>query len=147
MKRWATHVAACCVPLLLFVAASGCGTGRYPVTGRVAYEDGTPVEGGMVIGEATVDGKPVSVQGTIETDGRFSWGTERAGDGAPPGTYRVIVVPVALGDAEMAAGKRPAVAGKYTKFVTSGLTFEVKPGQKNELNITVSRPRAKSEDE
>ena len=51
-------------------------------------------------------------------------------------------MPVALGDSELAEGKQPAVDGKYTKYGTSGITFEVKPG-KNELNITVTRPKPK----
>jgi hypothetical protein len=131
------------VPLLLAALAAGCGSGRYPVAGRVTYVDGTPVEAGTVIGEATVNGKPVGVQGNIKPDGSFRWGTERAGDGALPGHYRVIVMPVALGDSELAAGKQPAVGAKYTKYDSSGLTFEVKPGQ-NELNITVTRPRSKA---
>jgi hypothetical protein len=129
-------------PLLLLLLA-GCGSGRYPVSGRVTYEDGTPVEAGTVIGETTIDGVPVGVQGNIGQDGTFTWGTERPGDGALPGTYKVLVMPRALGDAELAQGKRPAIAGKYTRYETSGLSFEVKP-QKNELNITVSRPQAKA---
>jgi hypothetical protein len=126
----------------LALLATGCGSGNYPVNGRVTYEDGTPVEDGTVIGEATVDGKVVGVQGNIEKDGSFSWGTGRPGDGAPPGNYKVIVMPRALGDSEMAEGKRPAVDGKYTRYESSGLSFEVKP-QRNEFNITVSRPKSK----
>jgi hypothetical protein len=132
------------IPVLLAVLAAGCGPGRYPVSGRVTYEDGTPVEGGTVIGEATVDGKPVGVQGNIEKDGSFQWGSERADDGALPGHYRVIVMPVALGDSELAEGKQPAVDGKYAHYETSGITFDVKPG-KNELDITVTRPRPRQE--
>jgi hypothetical protein len=131
------------VPLLLAALAAGCGSGRYPVAGRVTYEDGTPVEAGTVIGEATVNGKAVGVQGNIQSDGCFRWGTERAGDGAVPGSYRVAVMPVALGDSELAAGKQPAVDARYAKYQTSGVTFEVKPG-KNELNITVTRPQPKT---
>ena len=128
-------------PLLLLFAA-GCGSGRYPVSGRVTYEDGTPVPAGIVIGEATVDGRPVGVQGNIEKDGSFTWGADKAGDGALPGTYKVIVMPRALGDSELAEGQRPDVDGKYTKYETSGLSFEVKP-RPNEFNITVSRPKPK----
>lgn len=131
------------IPALALLAA-GCASGRYPVAGRVTYEDGTPVEAGTVIGEATVDGKAVGVQGNIEKDGSFTWGSDKPGDGAPPGTYKVLVQPRALGDAELGEGKRPAVAGKYTKFASSGLTFEVKP-EKNVFNITVSRPKPKGE--
>ena len=128
--------------VFLVVCVSGCGSGRYTVTGRVTYEDGSPVEAGTVIGEATVNGKLVGVQGNIASDGTFSLGSDRPGDGAPPGNYRVLVMPVALGDAELAAGKRPTVGGKYTKFETSGITFEVKP-ESNVLNITVARPKPK----
>src|SRR5262245_57297473 len=131
------------IPVLALLAV-GCASGRYPVNGRVTYEDGTPVESGTVVGEATVDGKAVGVQGGIGKDGSFSLGTERPGDGAPPGTYKVLIMPRALGDAEMAEGKQPAVAGKYTKFETSGLTLEVKP-ERNVLNITVSRPKHKGD--
>src|SRR5262245_63721747 len=131
------------VVLSLLALTAGCGSSRYPVTGRVTYEDGTPVEAGTVIGEAMVNGKAVGVQGNIEKDGTFSWGTDRAGDGALAGQYRVIVMPVALGDSELAEGKQPAVDGKYTRYDTSGITFEVKPG-KNELNITVSRPKPRA---
>jgi hypothetical protein len=127
-------------PLFLLAFVSGCGSGRYAVTGRVTYEDGSPVEAGTVIGEAKVDGRPVGVQGNIEKDGTFCWGTERARDGAFPGNYRVLVMPVALGDSELAAGKVPAVGGKYAKYETSGITFEVK-AQNNVLNITVAKPK------
>jgi hypothetical protein len=109
----------------------------------VAYEDGTPVEGGTVIGEASVGGKLVGVQGTIEKDGTFRWGGSRPGDGAVPGNYRVLVMPIPLGDSELAEGKVPAVDGKFAKYDTSGITFEVKSG-KNELPITVTRPQPKT---
>jgi hypothetical protein len=131
------------VPLLLLALVSGCGSGRYPVAGRVTYEeDGAPVEAGTVIGEATVEGKPVGVQGNIAKDGTFRWGGERAGDGALPGNYRVLVMPRALGDSELGAGMVPAVDGKFARYETSGITIEVKPG-KNELPITVTRPKRK----
>jgi hypothetical protein len=129
--------------LVLSALAPGCGSGRYPVAGRVTYEDGTPVEEGTVIGEAEVDGKLVGVQGNIGKDGTFRWGGETAGDGALPGNYRVLVMPRALGDSEKAEGKVPAVDGKFGKYDTSGLTFEVKPG-KNDLPITVTRPKPKT---
>src|SRR5262245_37037200 len=96
-------------PFLLALTA-GCGSGRYPVTGRVTYDDGSPVDGGTVIGDATINTKSVTVQGNIEKDGTFRWGTEKPGDGALPGNYRVIVMPIPLGEHEIAAGKLPAVS-------------------------------------
>ena len=132
-----------CAVLALVIALPGCGSGRASVTGKVTYEDGAPVEAGSVIGESTVDGKLVAVQGTIHKDGSFSWGGDREGDGALPGTYKVIVVPVSLSEYQLSQGQTPAVEGKYTKYETSGLSFEVKPGH-NEFNVTVSRPKEKT---
>ena len=126
-----------------FALLTGCGSGRQPVSGKVTYEDGTPVEAGTVIGEATVDGKLVGVQGNIDADGRYTLGGDRAGDGAFPGNYRILVMPVALGDSELAEGKTPSVDGKFGKYETSGIVYEVKLG-KNELNITVTRPKSKA---
>lgn len=128
-------------PFLLFLVA-GCGTGRYPVSGRVSYEDGSPLEIGTVIGETSVNGKAIGVQGAVGKDGNFSWGTDHPGDGAFPGRYKVLVMPRTPGDSELAAGIKPAVDGKFTRYETSDLIFEVKP-ENNVLNITVSRPKAK----
>ena len=130
------------VVVALVVALPGCGSGRATVTGTVRYDDGTPVEAGSVIGEATADGKLVAVQGTIKKDGSFSWGGDREGDGALPGKYKVIVVPVSLSEYQLSQGETPAVDGKYTRYESSGLSFEVKEGR-NEFNITVTRPKPK----
>lgn len=132
------------VPALAVLFALGCANGRHPVKGRVVYEDGSPVPAGTVIAEATLDGKPVSVQANIESDGRFSLGGDRPGDGAPPGSYRVAVMPVALGDAERAEGKLPTVTGKFGRFESSGLKIEVTDGR-NEPVLTVSKPKAKEQ--
>jgi len=130
--------------LVAFIALIivGCGPARHQVNGKVTYEDGSPLEEGNVVGEATIDGKLVSVQGNVQKDGTFKWGGEKSGDGAAPGTYRVIVLPRGLGDAEVAEGKLPAVDKKFTSFDTSEITFEVK-SSKNELNIKVTRPTRK----
>jgi hypothetical protein len=125
---------------MTLVLLAGCSSGRSTVTGTVTYDDGTPVESGIVIGEATVDGKPVSVQGTIR-NGAFSWGGAKEGDGALPGHYKVIVVPPDLSEYQLSQGMTPAIDSKYTKYETSGLSFEVKEG-KNEFNIKVTRPKA-----
>jgi hypothetical protein len=135
LARWSVTLLA-----LAALTAAGCSSGRYPVTGRVTYEDGSPLTEGSVVGESTDGGSPVMARGTVGRDGRFEWGTERPGDGARPGKYRVIVIPRALGDAELAKGETPAVDGKYTKYESSGITIEVK-AERNELNITVTRPK------
>jgi hypothetical protein len=134
---------ALCLSALAALVVAGCGSGRYPVAGKVTYDDGGPVPAGTVIGEATVDGKLVGVQGNIASDGSFSLGGDKPGDGALPGEYKVIVMPRALGDADMGEGKRPDVDGKYGKYDSSGLKYTVK-AEKNEYNITVARPKPRS---
>jgi hypothetical protein len=123
---------------------AGCGTGRYPVTGQVVYVDGTPVIEGTVVAEMEDKEGRVMAQGDIRSDGTFNWGTQRPGDGARPGKYRVAVLPRALGDAERAQGKRPAVEKKFTSMERSGIEFEVKEGR-NELRITVTKPTGHDE--
>src|SRR5262245_16876871 len=128
--------------LTILVAAPGCGSGRARVHGRVTYEDGSPLTEGNVIGQMGEGTASVTVQGTVKSDGSFSWGTQREGDGAKPGKYRVAVIPRGLGDAEKAEGKLPAVDGKYANPATSGIEFEVKAGR-NRLDIKVTRPTGK----
>jgi hypothetical protein len=128
--------------LALLAGAAGCGSDRYPVTGRVTYEDGSPVTEGNVIGHSGEGQTSVTVQGNVQSDGTFEWGTDKPGDGARPGKYRVAVIPRGVGDAEAAAGMLPAVDPKFGDPATSGIEFEVKAGR-NELNITVTKPKPK----
>ena len=69
-------------------------------------------------------------------------GGAASGDGALPGNYRAIVMPVALGESEIAAVKTPAVEGKYSRFESSGITFEVKP-ETNKVDMQVTKPKSK----
>jgi hypothetical protein len=129
----------------VLVAVAGCGSGRSSVTGKVTYEDGSAVESGTVIAEATVNGKLVAVQAAIKSDGTFTWGGEREGDGALPGQYKVIVMPITVSDYQASQGVTPNIDGKYGRYESSGLSFEVKPG-KNQFNIKVSRPKEKKKE-
>jgi hypothetical protein len=125
--------------LALLLGVAGCGDARYAVHGRVVYEDGTPLTEGLVVGEMAEGDRRVMARGNVNSDGTFSWGTERPGDGAAPGKYRVVVLPRAVGETDASRGILPAVAPKFSNPQTSGIDFEVKPGR-NELNITVTKP-------
>ena len=135
-----THARIILILALSTLAFTGCSTGRYPANGLVHYPDGTPVEAGTVIAEAKIDGQLVGVQANIEKDGTFKLGGAVPGDGALPGNYRAMVMSVTLGDSEIAAGKTPAVSGKYANIETSGISFEVK-AQENKLDIEVTKPK------
>jgi hypothetical protein len=125
--------------LILSVGVAGCGNGLSPVTGRVVFEDGSPLDEGIVICEMQDGGKPVMARGSIQADGTFRLGTEKPGDGVKPGKYRVLVVPRGRTQAE-ASVLPPIIDHKFEKFETSGIEFEVKEG-KNELPITVTKPK------
>jgi hypothetical protein len=129
-------------PLLLAVLAlvSGCSSGRVKVSGRVVYEDGSPVEEGTVCGELEDGDAKQMVQGEIDKDGSFSLGTAQPGDGARPGKYKVIILCRTVGDAEASQGKKPAVDGKFARYNTSGLTVDVTDGPKTDVNLVVTRP-------
>ncbi|QEL17947.1 carboxypeptidase-like regulatory domain-containing protein [Limnoglobus roseus] len=131
-------VRSLCVPALVLTLLAGCGSGYYPVTGKVTYPDGSPLPAGTVIGEATINGQPVSVQGNIEADGNFRLGTDKPGGGVPPGSYKFAVMPIPIPDGKAGEGMKPAVDGKYTRYKSSGIALDVKSEQ-NVLNITVTK--------
>ena len=102
----------------------GCGRPKYPVSGVVVYDDGSPfIGGGVVAMETEIDGKRVMSRGSIGSDGRFVLASERPGDGAFAGTYRVRLLPHVVVDGPATVG----IADRFQSFDTSGLTFEVGP--------------------
>lgn len=125
---------ALCVGLL---GIAGCGGSLQPVRGTVTLPGGKPAEGSMVVFEGEVAGKTVSARGDVQTDGSFALSTLKPGDGVPPGKYRVAVMPPPMVNAE--GPYRPPFNAKYTNFETSGLTFEVERGKRNEFPIQVSK--------
>ena len=125
MHRHSTFVAAA-FAILLGGAVAGCGRPKYPVTGIVVHDDGTPFTGGGVVAmETEIDGKRVMSRGGITPDGRFVLASERPGDGAFAGSYRVRLLPHVVIDGPATVG----IADRFQSFETSGLTFEVGPNQ------------------
>jgi hypothetical protein len=126
------------VPLLIGVA--GCGGRRlYPVRGKVVYQDQTPLTGGLVVFEPVDPTVKVSTCGPIRADGTYELGTEKAGDGAPEGKYRVLVEPPRQPNRDARKPPPPLIHPRFRKFETSGLEYTVVPG-KNEFNIVVEKP-------
>jgi hypothetical protein len=136
------------VALLGILACLGCGGRRmYPVEGQVVWADGTPAKelaGGMVQFDLITDNakESVSPQGIIGEDGRFRLGTAKPGDGAPPGKYRVLVMPLIwtegmLGDKPPPP---PVLDPRFQSFDTSGLEVVVE-AKSNDVPIKVERIR------
>ena len=127
---------------VLLCCAAGCGQSRYPVSGKVLFADGAPLDAGTIMGEATLEGgKTVMVQGNIEKDGSFSLGTDKPGDGVPPGKYKLLVAPRAMSEVEERS-LPPFIDKKWERFDSSGLELDV-TAPKSDFNITITRPKAR----
>jgi len=113
--------------LAAMLAISGCG-GNTAVTGRVTFEDGTP----LTVGEVILDDGRNMGRGTIKPDGSFIIGFRTARGGIPAGTYRVAIY-----NSDTGGPGKWAVSPKYVDPQKSGIVFEVEPGKRNILNFQV----------
>jgi hypothetical protein len=155
------------IPLLaaVLLSVTGCGDGTVklgtvPVTGTVT-QGGKPVEGAMVT--FSPDGRGHAAAGTTDASGKFSLTTQISGDGAVPGTYKVMVskfeqtaqpmtaeddIDAAYAAAEAAgqdisasgagrpaAGPKNLVPDKYASPTTSGLTATVAETGENNFSF------------
>ena len=128
--------------LVLLSASIGCGEdSKFGNVHGVVRLEGAPVTKGTV---RFVPDAGKGAVGTIQSDGTYILGTRGSKDGASIGKHRVAII--AYDTAEVDNGPRPAdvtavnpkvkplVPQKYMSAGTSGLTFEVKPGD-NEANF------------
>jgi hypothetical protein len=93
-------------PAALLIFTIGCTPAvvlpkTYPASGSVVYKGGKPMTGGL-IHFLSADDPLMRVMGTIANDGSFTLTTVKdtaKADGAPEGTYRVLVQPPMASDA------------------------------------------------
>lgn len=98
----------------LLVAVTGCGSGGpVPLRGTVTL-DGRPLEGATVHFIAQDSGGRDAL-GTTDADGVFHLSTAVPGDGALPGTYKVVVHPVAPATGGSVASPADAMAAPPPK--------------------------------
>ena len=136
---------------LVIVAVTCCAVGcseNVKVSGKVTFPDGSP----LTVGKVTFETPTFSVSGMLKSDGTYALGTLSEGDGIPPGQYKVFVagamqqtgganagVPRAGAGGQAMPMFLPAVAPKYTKADTSGITCEVKGSMT--FDFTVEPPQ------
>lgn len=118
---------------------AGCGSGMVGLKGTVVFsDDGSPLTAGMICFETDT----YVSRGMIGPDGTFVLGSLKTDDGIPPGTYRVFI-----DRAQQHVGKRgdgedvyePMIDPKYADGRTSGITVEVTPSMKKQIEIKVDR--------
>lgn len=115
-----------------------------PVSGTLTYK-GEPLENHQ-ISFLPSDGRRPAI-GTTDATGRFTMGTNRAGDGAPPGTHKVTVVwspptppdgagqETVIDDPTLLPKPKVQIPAKYSSPESSGLTQEVPAGGLKDLRI------------
>lgn len=128
--------------LLLSLAIVGCSKGdrlpTYETTGKVAYQDGSPLEGGTIIFES-ID-QPVTARATIGMDGTFTLGTYEEDDGAVAGKHRVAIAPAMDMTIDRDEVRPPKlIHDRFRDVETSGLEFEVVDGGLNEFEVQVRK--------
>lgn len=116
--------------VLALVVFAGCADDGNTVSANVNFDDGTPVPHG----EVRFSNESFETFGKIE-DGKVDIGG--IDGGMPPGTYKVAVLSE-IDPSEHAGGKNSAVAEKFRRPDTSGITVEV-TGDKD-IDIVVERP-------
>jgi hypothetical protein len=129
---------------LFALSVAGCGDSLSPVHGTVTLEDGTPLSKGMIVAERFEGGPPITAQGAIKPDGTYQLGTNKPGDGVPPGKYRVLINAMDLSDLPDEQKEIP-FHHKYLSYKTSELELDVKRGDNNyPIRLTRSVRKAKS---
>ncbi|PQO36449.1 hypothetical protein [Blastopirellula marina] len=136
LDRWIIAASLC---LLICGCGGGNGLATAPTTGEVTYQ-GKPLPYGSVSFRPKA-GSPAT--GDIQADGTFTLTTYSDGDGAIVGMHEVLISateahartaqPVEAG--MEAPVPKSLIPQKYTSFSTSGITAEVKPGEKNHVVI------------
>lgn len=126
-----------CAAGLMVLVLPGCGPRLETVRGKAVLANGQPATGSQVVFEGEFEGKPITARGDVREDGTFEMSTYAPGDGVPPGKYRVQVNPPPVVNADAPASI--PFSSKYLNFQTSGLEFEVKSGQTNELSLRLER--------
>ena len=122
---------------------TGCSS-NVKLKGQVTFsDDGSPLTCGTVL----FDNGTIVARGPVESDGSYTVGVDKAGDGIPPGTYRVSIVDAAEeipGDSEyVAPSYKKLIDQKYFLADTSGLEVTV-DSSTEDYDIKVERPKGPS---
>lgn len=123
----------------MMVLVAGCSSNT-KVTGKVTFEDGTP----LTTGEVRFNSSNFTASGKIQSDGTYTMGSLSEKDGVPKGNYKVSVYVVDSPDVKPGADltklppPKPIIAKEFMSPETSGL--ECKVDGKTTFDIKVKKP-------
>ncbi|MDZ4820315.1 MAG: hypothetical protein SGJ20_15215 [Planctomycetota bacterium] len=134
------HRTTLAASVILSIVAMGCGKGQlptYPTQIKVHLADGQPAAGARVM-LRPLDGG-MSAKGVADADGIARMTTFKEGDGAVAGRHLAAVGPPSVeGDSDMNRASF-TFAGRFSRFETSKLEFEVSGnGNQNEFEIVLT---------
>src|SRR5262249_33635953 len=117
------------VPGMLLAVALGCGSNQLheverhdlsPVTGKVTFRDGKPFTAGTVVFHYLGEAEKYVLRAAIQGDGSYRLRYGNA-DGAPPGPYKVLVVPTPPADPAKPPPGWPPIDRSLSRWETSRL--------------------------
>lgn len=122
----------CSIAILLL----GCSV-QQKITGTVKFDDGTPLTQGSVIFESDSE----KFFGFLDTNGNFSMGTEKSGDGIKAGSYKVRLAGTEITEYTESGDSivTKLVPDKYTNTFTSGWTAEVGSGKPKTFDYVIEK--------
>jgi hypothetical protein len=130
------------LPVAVLLVVSGCTSGgaalprTFPAGGTVVFKGGKPMTGGA-IELTTVDDPLLRVTATIDEGGKFTLATVKdnaRADGAPAGTYRVMVTPPLVSD------PRGGVQGAHKGVAAITLPEPLRLDTKDNTNLKIELP-------
>jgi hypothetical protein len=115
------------------LAVTGCRSGdKIEVSGTVKLNDGSPLVNARVTAMSTETAAWAS--GTTDQQGRFTLGTEIAGEGLAPGKYRLSVVE---DQGDWDHPQPPKISRKFGNPETSGLTLKIENNSLPPLDLVL----------
>lgn len=130
MKKFLSMLIVFC----LFSVFSGCGgQGFVPAGGKVTFEDGSP----LTTGGISFSTDTFMADGTIQSDGTYTLSSLKPGDGLPPGNYTVTID---ASDVDANEKTTYLIDPMYADPEKTPLKAEVKKGEKNRIDFTVTKP-------
>lgn len=134
--------------LFCLVIQTGCSQNQ-ALSGIVTFaDDGSPVPCGTIYFD---DGQRVG-RGDILSDGRYTIGFEKMGNGIPKGTYKVYFSGVASVEKKTPTGNvssrafgddkivTPLIDNKYNQVATTDIVFQV-DGKTSQFDIKLDRAK------